>query len=139
MPVNHKDYDEEPVIYCSRCYSLNIKHEDVTDNDCCMTCGCTEVKETDIDTWESMYAKRYGHRFTQRGQNPRDSVYFKMTLSDLKTKVYNSNQLEKITKKLYPKFPKDLGKFDAVVFLFDKLIKDNRVDDLRCLLYTINR
>lgn len=138
MSTNCDDYNDDPVLYCSKCYSLKIKHEDITDTDCCMECGCTEVKETDIDTWESLYAKRFGHRFAQKGRNPKDSVYFKMTLSDLKTKLYGSESLKKITKKLYPNFPKKLGKFDTVVLLFDKLIKDNRVDDLRYLLYTIN-
>lgn len=138
MPSNFDDYNDDPVLYCSRCYSLKIKHEDVTDTDCCMNCGCTEVKETDIDIWESLYAKRFGHRYTQKGNNPRDSVYFKLTLSDLKTKLYKSNSLKKIATRLYPSFPKGLNKFDTVVFLFDKLMKDNRVDDLRYLLYTIN-
>ena len=29
----------------------------------CGECGCTEVKETDIDTWDKMYEKKYGKKF----------------------------------------------------------------------------
>lgn len=139
MPNNHKDYDEEPVTYCSRCYSLKIAHEDVTDTDCCMNCGCTEVKETDITTWERMYTRRYGHKFTEKSNDPKDSMYFKMSISKLKDEVYKSKSFLYLIRKLYPKFPQGLGKADMVILLFDKLSKDNRIDDLRYLLYENNR
>ena len=33
-----QNYDDEPVVYCSRCYSLKIKYEEAIDSDCCMEC-----------------------------------------------------------------------------------------------------
>lgn len=139
MPNNHKDYDEEPVTYCPKCYSLKIEHEDITNTDCCMNCGCTEVKETDITTWERMYTRRYGHKFTEKSNDPKDSMYFKMSISKLKDEVYKSKPFLYLIRKLYPKFPQGLGKADMVILLFDKLSKDNRIDDLRYLLYENNR
>lgn len=135
MPNNHKDYDDEPVTYCPRCYSLKIKHEDITDTDCCMDCGCTEVKETDINTWERMYTRRYGHKYAEKSNDPKESIYFKMSISKLKTKLYQGNMLPYVIRKLYPRFPQGLSRFDSILLLFDKLGKDNRIDDLRYLLY----
>lgn len=51
------NYDDEPVEYCSRCYSLKIVHEDSIDADCCMECGSTDISSASIDTWEKLYEK----------------------------------------------------------------------------------
>ena len=71
MPDQNKmsDYDSEPVVYCAKCYSLRIKHEDIIDADCCMDCGCSDIRETDINNWEKMYERRYGKKFTKKGEN----------------------------------------------------------------------
>lgn len=115
MSDNRKNYDDEPVTYCPRCYSLKIKHEDVTGNDCCMDCGCTEVRETDIKTWEKMFKGRYGHRYVERSNDPRDSVYFKMSISRLKDEVFRSKSVVYIIRSLYPRFPQGLSKSDMVI------------------------
>lgn len=139
MPDRHKEYDDEPVTYCSKCYSLKIKHEDVTDTDVCMNCGCTEVSTTDISTWERLYEGRYGHKYVTRGTNPKDTIYFKMPIERLKTKLYHSKALRVILTTLYPSFPQGLGKADSIILLFDKLSKDGRMNDLRFLLFDYSR
>lgn len=137
MSDNQISYDSEPVEYCSRCYSLKIKHEDAIDSDYCMDCGSTETSTTDIDTWERLYEQRYGKRYVERNNDPRCSIYFKMPLDRLKAKVFYSKMLDRILYSLYPCFPKGLSREDAVILLFDKLSKDNRMDDLRLCLYGI--
>ena len=56
------EYDLEPVHYCARCLSLNIK---VIDSymDYCDNCGSTDIETTDIFTWKEMYKKRFGKDF----------------------------------------------------------------------------
>ena len=60
-----EEYNEEPVVYCSRCLSLNIR---VFDDECsfCDTCCSTDVEVTDIGKWETMYEKRYGKKFIDK-------------------------------------------------------------------------
>jgi len=50
-------YDEIPVLYCSRCLSLLIEEDEMM-GDYCKECGCTDIKETDIFTWEKMHKKK---------------------------------------------------------------------------------
>lgn len=135
----YDDYNSEPVEYCARCYSLKIKREDSIDADCCMDCGSTEMAFTDIRTWERLYANRYGHTFIQKGNGPRNSIYYKMTLGELKSLMFHSNYFYPVVYSLYPGFPKGLTKSEAVIVLFDKLSKDGRIDDLRNLLYKKNK
>jgi len=134
-----KDFDSEPVEYCSKCYSLKIVHEDAYDCDCCMDCGSTEIETATIEEWEELYRKRYGHSYIKKSNDPRTSVFFKMSIQDLKMKVFNSNIVNLVAHTLYPGFPKGLSKTDTVLLLFDKLSKDNRIDDLRLYLYDRSR
>ena len=137
MPDNQINYDSEPVEYCSRCYSLKIKHEEAIDADYCTECGSTEVSTTSIENWEQMFEKRYGYKYVERNNDPRCSIYFKMPIDRLKAKVFRSRNLFRILHKLYPSFPDGLSREDAVILLFDKLSKDNRMDDLRLCLYNL--
>lgn len=125
------DYDNEPVYYCSNCYSLKIKREECTGIDYCAECGCSDILETPISIWEQLYESRYGKRYTAKNENPRKSFIFKLPVDSLKAKVYESPHLNAIVHSLYAKFPKGLTRIECVVLLFDKLIKDNRLDDLR--------
>lgn len=136
MQEKRPNYDGEPVEYCSRCYSLKIKHEDAIDADVCAECGCTEIASTDIDTWEKLYEKRYGRKYVTCNNDPRTSIYFKLPISTLKTKLYYDNRLlAAVLHKLYPRFPRGLSREDAIIILFDYLSKDNRMDDLRMCFY----
>lgn len=57
-------YDEEPVYYCKRCLSLNIRQMPyVKDQDYCGECGTTDIATTSIEEWKEMYKKKYGHEF----------------------------------------------------------------------------
>lgn len=129
-----QDYDSEPVEYCARCYSLKIRYEEAIDSDCCMDCGCSDILTTDIYHWEELYEKRYGHKFAERGTDPKKSPIFKLPIRKLKEKVFNDSSYMDIILKLYPRFPRKLSKAEAILLLFDKLMRDNRLDDLRFIL-----
>ena len=131
---DNTNYDEEPVIYCSKCYSLKIKYEEAIDAECCMDCGCSDTSVSSIEEWEKLYEKRYGHKYVVKNTDPKKSYIFKLPINKLKDKVYNSPLWYVIIHSLYPKFPGGLDKADSIILLFDKLIKDNRLDDLRLVL-----
>lgn len=140
MQEEKPNYNDEPVEYCSRCYSLKIRHEDSIDADVCAECGCTEIASTDIGTWEKLYEQRYKRKYVTCNHDPRASIYFKFPISTLKTKLYNDNRLlATVLHKLYPNFLRGLSKEDAIIVLFDKLSKDNRMDSLRMCFYNYYR
>lgn len=128
------DYDSEPVKYCSKCYSLKIKHDDIIDDDYCDDCGCTDILECGIDEWEKLYEERYGKSFTKKNNNTKSSNTEKKSPQELKLMLCNCQSWEAIIFSLYPKFPKGLGKADAIMLLFDKVLKDNRFDELKTLI-----
>lgn len=129
-----KDYDDEPVRYCANCYSLKIQYEEAFDTDCCMECGSTTTKESSIEEWERLYEKRYGRKFVERNNNLKNSPMFTMPLSKLRKKLFDSPNMDKIIHMLYPEFPGGLSKADSMVLLFDKVVRDNKLDDLRLLM-----
>lgn len=137
IPMQHKQdikYEEEPVTYCSRCYSLNIKYEDSIGMDCCGECGCTDFKTSSFKEWEILYNKRYGHKFLETKKDIKKSPIFLLSNSQLKEKVFKSPSWRNICKTLYPSFPMELGKTDSILVLFTNLYRDNRLDDLRLIL-----
>ena len=127
-------YDSEPVVYCAKCYSLRIKHEDSIDADCCMDCGCSDIKESSIETWEKMYEMRYGKKFTRKSNDVKNHPVFKMSLRELRHRLCKLPVWKLFVNKLYPEFPRGLNKTDSALLLFDKLLKDCRVDEFRMLL-----
>lgn len=129
------EYDSEPVLYCANCYSLRIQHEDAVDSDFCRDCGCSEIKETSIENWERLYEIRYGHSYIHKNSDPTKSPIFRLSISELKEKVSSSSKWKEIIKSIYPHFPKGYGRIDALLLFFDKIIKDNKINDLRLLLY----
>ena len=135
---NPNDYDSEPVRYCARCYSLKIKYEEAIDSDCCMECGCSDMRESTIDEWERLYEKRYGQKYVVKTTDPTKSFVFKLPLDKLKEKVYDSPLWRDIIRALYPRFPGGLGKADSIILFFDKLIKDRKLDDLKLYLFRNN-
>lgn len=129
-----KEYDEEPVEYCKNCYSLKIRYEEITDSDCCMECGCSDIATATIDEWERMYERRYGKKFVDRKVNIRNTPIFNLPLSKLKMKVHDHPMWRTIIKRMYPRFPGGLSRADSVILFFNKLIEDNNLDNLRLLL-----
>lgn len=135
MPTKAKlrEYDSEPVTYCARCYSLKIKYEESIDSDCCMECGCSDVKTSSIEEWEAKYKNRYGQDYVVKKKDPKSSYIFKLPLKELKKRVFEGDW-SNIIHKIYPRFPGGLGRADSIILFFDKLIKDNKLDDLRFIL-----
>jgi hypothetical protein len=131
----NNDYDSEPVVYCAKCLSLKIKHEDALDIDCCGNCGSTDVVESSIEIWEKKYEAKYGKKFTVKNDDPRNSPIFKLPINKLMAKVSDCPKWENIIKDIYSHFPKGISKADSIVMFFDKLMKDNKLESLRTLLY----
>lgn len=130
----NNDYNLEPVVYCSRCYSLKIKHDDTFDEDYCVDCGCTDVCESTIEEWEQLYQNRYGDKFTKKNSDARRLPVYKMSVHDLKLLVSDSSEWRSIIRALYPGFPSNLSKTESVLLFFDKLVTDNRVDELKIVI-----
>lgn len=57
-------FNQEPVHYCGKCLSLKVLNLD-EETGYCDECGSTDIKETDITSWEMMYIGRYGKRFRE--------------------------------------------------------------------------
>lgn len=131
------DYNKEPVIYCSQCYSLGIIHEEAIGEDCCKECGCSDFKTTQIDSWIKLYEQRYGHKYIETNHDIRKSPIFMMSVEKLQIKVYEDSSWKDICKTMYPAFPDGLSKADSVILLFAKLMQDSRLDELKIEL--INR
>jgi ribosomal protein S27AE len=55
--------DEDKVLYCPTCLSLQIMGVDGTDICYCGKCGSTDIKEIDFDEWDKLYQKKYGKKF----------------------------------------------------------------------------
>ena len=128
------DYNSEPVTFCSKCYSLKVKYEDSLGLDYCMDCGCSDVTTSSIEEWERLYESKYGKKFVTKSQDPKTTYIFNLSLGKLKKMVYESDEWKDIIHALYPRFPQGLSRIDSVLLLFDKLIKDNKMDNLRALL-----
>lgn len=125
------DYDSEPIAFCANCLSLKIKHEDSIDMDYCSDCGSSEIMEAPVEQWEVMYEKKYGKKYVVKGNDPKKSPVFKLTISKLMDKFSNLPNWRVIIYNMYPRFPGGFGKADSIVLFFDKLAKDNKLDDLR--------
>lgn len=132
-------FDDEPISYCSRCYSLKIKYEDTVGMECCGDCGCTDFTSSSVEEWDKLFQKRYGHKFVEDKGNIRKSPIFQMSNDKLKNLVFQCNEWREICSILYPAFPKWLSKTDSVILLFAKLYQDNRLDDLKMELINRNK
>lgn len=134
-----KDYDDEPVYYCANCYSLKIGYEEQFNADCCMECGCSNILQTNIENWERLYQNRYGQKFVVKNTDPKRSLIYKMPLDKLKTMVCDNPEWRSIIHNIYPRFPKGYSKADSIIMFFDKISRDNRIDDLRLLLTNLKK
>lgn len=131
--LDHKieDYEDDPVVFCNKCLSLSIKHSDIVDTDYCSCCGCSDISEAPIAEWENKYKKKYGKPYVVKSNDIKKNPIFLLTRGKLMTKLASLPQWKEIIKKLYPRFPNSWSKADSIILLFDKLTKDNRMDDLR--------
>ena len=129
------EYDAEPIFYCATCLSLKVKHEEAIDSDCCGECGSTNIAESTVEEWEKKYEKKYGHKYTEKTNDIRKSPIFQLSFSKLMAKVSDYPKWENIVREIYNCFPRGLSKSDSIVLFFDKLIKDNKLDRLREILY----
>lgn len=60
----NKEYDDVPVHFCNKCGSLAIMTDDY--GSFCSDCSCSDVKTTDIETWENYYKERYGRYYINK-------------------------------------------------------------------------
>lgn len=58
----NSEYNDDPVHYCKRCLSLNIR-VDEDGEEFCDECTSTNILKTNIFKWEKLYAERYGRNF----------------------------------------------------------------------------
>lgn len=55
------EFDQEPVYYCSSCLSLAVR--EMSGGDFCDKCGCVDIQSAQIEEWEELYKKMYGHKY----------------------------------------------------------------------------
>lgn len=60
-----KEYDKEPVYYCTNCLSLAIKAYN-KNIDFCNDCGSTAIKRTFIELWEDSYEELHGKKYLEQ-------------------------------------------------------------------------
>lgn len=58
----HPEYNAEPVHFCKRCLSLNIR-VDENDEEFCEECTSTNIIQANIFEWERLYKDMYGKSF----------------------------------------------------------------------------
>lgn len=130
-------YDSEPVKFCTKCLSLKVLYEDIRDIEYCGECGCTDVEEAPLDVWEQKYEKKYGHKFVEKGTNPRNSYIFNLTNNEIKQRLFASENWRKAIETIYPYFPRGYSKIDTILLFWDKILKDNKLDDFKLELTKI--
>lgn len=58
----NSEYNEDPVYYCKRCLSLNIRVDD-NGEEFCEDCTSTNIAKTNIFKWEKLYKQKYNINF----------------------------------------------------------------------------
>jgi len=63
-----ESYDDDPVYYCKRCLSLNIRDIPlVEDQMYCGECGTVDVGVAPtIHEWKKLYKEKYGHDYIEK-------------------------------------------------------------------------
>lgn len=100
-----------------------------------MKCGCTHIDKANIHEWEQMYRDRYGEDFVKRPLQPGRKLVDTLSMDELKEEVCTNPKWQHIVREIYPKFPFYLPKADCLLLFFSKVMKDNRLDELRDLIY----
>lgn len=55
--LSKEEYNNIPVVFCSRCLSLKIMI--IGDMEYCSECSSTHVQEASIQEWEKLYIQKY--------------------------------------------------------------------------------
>lgn len=65
--MSKENYDEDPVFYCKRCLSLNIRQIPMMEDQYyCGDCGNVEMGEAQIEEWKALYKEKYGKDFIEK-------------------------------------------------------------------------
>jgi len=129
-------YDFEPVSYCSKCYSLRVGYiEGIDNSDYCLNCGSTDIAKAPIGEWEKLYKDRYGRKFIERIRDPEKVRIQHLSWQDLKEEFYTGKYYKDIIREMYPRFPKYKSKEDEVIAFLNRIIEDNKIDELRDWIY----
>lgn len=128
------ELDPEPVKYCVKCLSLKVSYEEISDTEYCGDCGCVDIAECPFDEWERKYEARYGHKLVEKGTDPRKHPIYQMSLSELKKKIYNSPNWREALGCIYHKIPMGYSKLDCILLVFDRIIRENKVDEFKIAL-----
>lgn len=57
------EYNQEPVLFCKDCLSLNIGG--VSNVDYCNNCGSTSIESLSIFQWKALYRNAYGSDYLE--------------------------------------------------------------------------
>lgn len=132
---NNETINEEPWYYCANCLSPKVGYEDSVGADYCCDCGSTSIHEGIFENWEQQYLKRYKRKYVNQPRNIKNSPIYQMSFVELMKKVSDFPRWEDIIKAIYNTNISGLSKADSIVLFFDRLIRDNKLDELRELLY----
>ena len=65
--MDKDSYDDEPVYYCKRCLSLNIKEVPISsEQSYCEDCGTVDVAVSSFEEWDELYVEKYGHHYVEK-------------------------------------------------------------------------
>lgn len=65
--MDREVYEDDPVYYCKRCLSLNIRQVPMaTDQSYCEDCGTVDIACSSFEEWDEMYVEKYGHHFVEK-------------------------------------------------------------------------
>ena len=65
--MSKEDYNKIPVLYCKHCLSLKIRDIPIMeDSEYCDECSSSDIEECSIEEWETLYVKRYGHKYLEK-------------------------------------------------------------------------
>lgn len=67
--MTKKEYQDEPVHYCSNCLSIRIKELADVNLDICEDCGNTDIEESHFDEWNKLYVRKYNRLFLELNED----------------------------------------------------------------------
>lgn len=62
-----RQYNDEQIYYCKNCLSLRVRDvAHIENSEYCDECGSTNIQQTTIEEWETLYKTKYGHKFLDK-------------------------------------------------------------------------